>query len=132
VGETDVIVGLGVDLCEVSRLRDLVERYGERVVERLFTPAEQGPCRGRRRFECLAGRFAAKEAALKALGTGLSNGIAWRDVELTRSEHQPPSVTFHRAARRILELRGAHRAHVSITHDGGFAVAVVVLERVGS
>jgi holo-[acyl-carrier protein] synthase len=123
-----LIIGLGVDLCEVRRLRSLVERYGDRVLERLFTERERERCRGRRRFECLAGRFAAKEAALKALGTGLSNGIAWRDVELARGEYQRPTVLFHNRAKEIHDLLGARSSHVSITHDGGHAVAVVVLE----
>jgi len=105
-----------------------VERYGDRFLERIFTERERARCKGRRRFECLAGRFAAKEAALKALGTGLSNGIAWRDVELARGEYQRPTVLFHRRAKEIHDLLGATGSHVSITHDGGHAVAVVVLE----
>ena len=84
--------------------------------------------RHRTRHECLGGRFAAKEAALKALGTGLSHGIAWRDVELVGGEAQRPSIAFHRAAKNIAERMGVAKIHVSITHDGGKAVAVVVLE----
>jgi holo-[acyl-carrier protein] synthase len=123
-----VIVGLGIDLCEVRRLRDLEERYGERFLRRIFTDKERDRCAGRRHHECLAGRFAAKEAALKALGTGLSQGIAWRDVELTRGEYQAPTILFHRRAREIFERLGGKRVQVSITHDGGNAAAVVILE----
>jgi holo-[acyl-carrier protein] synthase len=123
------IVGVGVDLCEVGRLRELSERYGDRFLERVFTDAERARCHGRRRFDCLAGRFAAKEAALKALGTGLSRGIAWRDVELVRGESQRPTIQFHRAAAEIHRRLGGGAVHVSISHDGGHAVAVVVLEQ---
>ena len=123
-----MIVGLGIDLCEVRRLRELEERYGDRFLRRIFTETELGRCTGRRRHECLAGRFAAKEAALKALGTGLSQGIAWRDVELTRGEYQAPALIFHRRAREVFDLLRAKGSRVSITHDGGHAVAVVILE----
>ena len=127
-GERFLIIGLGIDLCEVARLASLEESYGQRFLDRIFSAEEQARCRGRRRHECLAGRFAAKEAALKALGTGLSNGIGWHDVEVSRGEYQRPMVLFHRRAAEIFALLGAQSAHLSITHDGGHAVAVVVLE----
>jgi holo-[acyl-carrier protein] synthase len=123
------IVGVGVDLCEVRRVRELSERYGDRFLERVFTESERARCHGRRRFDCLAGRFAAKEAALKALGTGLSHGIAWRDVELVRGESQRPTIQFHRAAAQVHRHLGGGAVHVSISHDGGHAVAVVILEK---
>ena len=123
-----MIIGLGIDLCEVSRLAELEDRYGARFLDRIFSLEEQRRCRGRRRHECLAGRFAAKEAALKALGTGLSQGIRWHDVEVSRGEYQRPTVVFHGRAREIFEYLGAATAHLSISHDGGKAVAVVVLE----
>jgi holo-[acyl-carrier protein] synthase len=125
-----MIVGLGVDVCDTERLGGLVERYGERFVQRVFTEGEVARCRNARRLhECLGGRFAAKEATLKALGTGLSNGIAWRDVEVVSTEVQAPHIELHRAARRIADARGIESIHCSITHDGGLAIAVVVLER---
>ena len=124
----DMIVGIGVDVCDTSRVRDLIERYGDRVISRLFTPGEAARCRNpRRRHECFAGRFAAKEATLKALGTGLSNGIGWKDVELVSGEAQPPRVALHRRAAEIAELRGVTGSHVTISHDAGIAVAVVIL-----
>ncbi len=124
-----MILGLGVDVCSVERIADLHGRYGERFLDRIFTTAERSRCRNPRRLhECLAGRFAAKEAALKALGTGLSQGIAWRDVELVGSESQPPSIAFHRRALEIFRRRGAHRSVVSVTHDAGLAIAVVAIE----
>jgi len=124
-----VIVGIGVDLCDTNRVRSLLDRYGDRFVNRVFTERERGYCRNeRRRHECLGGRFAAKEAALKAIGTGLSQGIRWRDVELVASERQPPRIEWHRRAAEIAAERGMKTCHVTITHDGGMAVAVVILE----
>ena len=124
-----MIVGVGIDLCAVVRIAELDERYGERFLRRVFTEAELARCRNpRRRHECLAGRFAAKEAALKALGTGLSRGIAWHDVELVGGESQRPSIAWHRRAAAIFAERGAVRSSVSVTHDAGMAAAVVILE----
>ena len=124
-----MIIGIGIDLCDTERMRSMVDRYGDRFLRRLFTDEELRRCRNRRRLhECLAGRFAAKEAAVKALGTGLSHGIAWRDVELVGGEAQRPSIQFHRAARRVADYLRVETVHVSITHDGGAAAAVVVLE----
>jgi len=124
-----MVVGMGIDICAVDRIRDLHLRYGDRFLDRVFTPAERARCRNPRRLhECLAGRFAAKEAALKALGTGLSQGIGWHDVQLVGSEAQPPSIRFERRAAEFFVLRGATRSQVSITHDAGLAMAVVILE----
>jgi holo-[acyl-carrier protein] synthase len=124
-----MIIGIGIDLCDTTRVRELYERYGERFLERLFTPEELQRCRnGRRLHECLGGRFAAKEATLKALGTGLSQGIRWRDVELVSGESQPPRIVLHARAAEIAALRGVQNIHASITHDGDLAVAVVVFE----
>jgi len=124
-----LIVGIGVDLCDIQRLESLVERYGDRFVGRVFTEAEQARCHAhRRRAQCLAGRFAAKEATLKALGTGLSHGIAWRDVEVVTGESQAPRIELHRMARSIAQARGVERIHCSITHDGGMGAATVILE----
>jgi holo-[acyl-carrier protein] synthase len=123
-----VIVGIGVDLCDVRRIEELATRYGERFLARVFTDAERQRCRSRRMYECLAGRFAAKEAALKALGTGLALGIAWRDVELVGGESQRPTIRFHRAAARVHGALGGGAVHVSISHERDQAIAVVVLE----
>ena len=124
-----MILGIGIDLCDTNRVRDLYERYGDRFLGRLFTPRELERCRSARRLhECLGGRFAAKEATLKALGTGLSQGIKWRDVELVAGESQPPRIALHGRAAEIAAQRGVGRIHATITHDGGLAVAVVVFE----
>ena len=123
-----MIIGIGVDVCDTGRVRDIIERRGDRWIQRLFTEAEASRCRNPRRLhECFAGRFAAKEATLKALGTGLSNGIAWRDVELVSGEAQPPRIALHRRAEEIARMRGVTGSHVTISHDGGVAVAVVIL-----
>ncbi len=127
--EGPLIIGIGIDLCNTERFASLVERYGDRFVQRLFSEAEQERCRQhRRRHECLAGRFATKEAALKALGTGLSQGIAWREVEVVTGETEAPRVRLHGRAAEIAEGRGVQSIHTSITHDAGLAVAVVILE----
>lgn len=125
-----MIAGIGIDLTRVDRVERLLARYGERFLRRVYTPHEQaaaghGPERARR----LAGRFAAKEAALKALGTGLSRGIRWRDVEVVRAPGHPPALALHGAAAAVARQRGVDRLHVTITHDGPYAVAVVIAER---
>lgn len=127
-----MIVGIGVDLTRVDRIRHLLDRFGERFLRRVYTEGERaaagaGPERARR----LAARFAAKEAALKALGTGLSGGIRWRDVEVVRQPGRPPALRLHGRAAEAARRRGAERFHVTLTHDGPFAVAVVVLEGSG-
>ncbi len=128
-----MILGLGIDLCDTRRLRELEGRYGERFVQRVFTEGEVSRCRnGRRRHECLGGRFAAKEAALKALGTGLSHGIRWRDVEVVGGESQPPQIAWWGRAAEIARRRGVVTTRVSITHDGDLAAAVVILEGEGA
>lgn len=124
-----MIIGLGIDLARVDRIARLVDRYGERFLRRVFTEGERaaaggGPERARR----LAARFAAKEAALKALGTGLSQGIRWRDVEVVRRPGAPPALALHGAAARIARRRGIERLHVTLSHEGPFALAVVVAE----
>jgi holo-[acyl-carrier protein] synthase len=120
-----MIVGIGVDLVPVDRAAGLVARHGERFLARCFSPGEVvrpgDPSH-------VAGLLAAKEAAFKALGTGWGEGVGWRDVAVARNSAGTPSLTFAGdAAARFADL-GACRAHVSISHDGGLAVAVVILE----
>lgn len=128
-----MIRGIGVDLVEVERMAALLRRHGTRAVERLFTPSERDTC-GRRKVrqaECYAARFAAKEAALKALGTGLSRGISWRDVEVLLADSGDPELHFHGSARaRLQELVGSatSRVYVSLAHEARTAVAFVVIE----
>lgn len=124
-----MIVGVGVDLVEVARLATALETWGERLERRLFTAAEAAYCRAQRpAAPAFAARFAAKEAFLKALGTGLRSGIRWIDVEVARAEGGRPALCLAGAARAEAAGRGARTAHLSLAHDGGCAVAVVVLE----
>ncbi len=124
-----MIRGLGVDLVEISRMRDLLERHGDRALERLFTEAERRGGDGRARAgEYYAARFAAKEALLKALGTGMAGEVSWREIEVRREDGGNPRLSLSGEARRRMEARGAARAHLSLSHEAGQAVAVVVLE----
>jgi len=124
-----MIAGIGVDLCEVERIEAAIARHGERLLARLYTPAERRYCESKpNRMERFAGRFAAKEAAMKAIGTGWSRGVGWRDFEVTRAMGGRPVIVFHGAARRIADEMGVTRALVSITHVRSMALAQVLLE----
>lgn len=124
-----MIVGLGVDMEEIGRLRDAIGRHGRAFLERVFTAAEIEYCqRHRDSAERFAGRFAAKEAAMKALGTGWSRGVRWRDIEVTRLPGQRPTIVFHGVARERAERLGARHISLSITHTGNLAMAEVILE----
>jgi len=127
-----VIAGIGVDIVDIARIQAMLDRYGERFLARVYTEAETAYAMGgANRAERLAGRFAVKEAVMKALGTGKSQGILWRDVETLRGHLGKPEVRLHGQAVNWATLRGFGAAHVSITHDGGKAVAFVILEKAG-
>jgi len=127
-----MIAGIGVDIVDVARVQALLDRYGERFLRRVYTEAETSyAMSGANKAERLAGRFAVKEAMMKALGTGKSQGILWRDVETLRARSGKPEVHLHGQAVRWVKLRGGGGIHVSITHDGGKAVAFVILEKEG-
>lgn len=121
------LIGIGIDMEDVERVDALLRKYGDRFLGRVFTEGEAAYCR-RRRFPAqhLAGRFSVKEAAMKALGTGHSRGVLWRDVEVVR-RGGPPQLEFHGGARRQFDRLGASRALVSITHTPRLAMAQVVL-----
>ena len=124
-----MIVGLGVDLEEISRVREVISRHGETFLRRVFTEGEIEYCeRHRDSAERYAGRFAAKEAAMKALGTGWSKGVRWRDIEVTRVRGQRPSLVLHGVARERAERSGVRQISVSITHTGNLAFAEVIFE----
>ena len=126
-----MIVGLGLDLIETERIREIHARHPERFVQRILTEAEQQyVLRHRDPTERLAGRWAAKEAAMKALGTGLSQGIRWRDIEVLPDELGKPILHLHGQARERAEALGANNIHVTITHSSTLAVAQVILEKV--
>ena len=124
-----MIVGLGIDVVEVSRLADALHRHGDRFVLRVFTDLERAACDPRAdRLLAYAARFAAKEACLKALGTGWAEGLGFRDVKVVREGNQPPRLVLHGEAVRRAESLGVIRSHVSLTHQPGLAAAVVILE----
>ena len=124
-----MIVGLGVDVIELDRVRDVFERHGDRFTGRILTPGEREYCARRRdQVPSLAARFAAKEAALKGLGTGLTGGIRWQDVEVVRGRSGPPTIALHGRASAAASEKGVSRVHLSLTHGRSVAVAVVVLE----
>lgn len=125
-----MIVGIGIDQVDVERMEGVLSRRPERAAERLFTAAERRTCRERASpAECFAARFAAKEAFLKALGTGLGRGIAWHEVEVVVPDGggRPRLRVFGTAARRLREAGGSS-VHLSFTHEAGAATAMVVLE----
>ena len=124
-----MIVGIGLDMVETARLDRALSMYGTRFEERVYTPAERAACRGRAdRVQALAGRFAAKEACLKALGTGWSGGLSFKQVEVKGGAGGRPELRLTgKAAERAREL-GARTFHVSLTHQPGIAAAMVVLE----
>jgi holo-[acyl-carrier protein] synthase len=122
------IRGIGVDLAQIPRLRRVLERWDERFLQRVFTEQEIAYCRRRRDpVPHLAARFAAKEAVLKALGTGLRMGVNWREIEVRRERGQAPTVVLSGRCRALAEARGAEQVLVSLTHDGDYAVAQVIL-----
>ena len=125
-----MIVSIGIDITEVRRVRETIERT-PRFAERVFTDAERAYCnsRGAAAFQHYAARFAAKEAALKALQTGWSGGITWQDVEVGAKDSGAPVISFHGRALELYEKSGAVRAHLSIAHTTEHAIAEVILEK---
>ena len=128
-----MIVGIGVDIVEVERISRALDRHGDRFVRRVFTASEAEYCRRcvhpEQRF---ATRFAAKEAALKALGTGWAQGLEFLQVEVSNNELGAPAVTFTGKALDRSRRLGVERVHVSLTHHRHFAIAQVVLEAPGT
>jgi holo-[acyl-carrier protein] synthase len=123
------ILGTGVDAVETPRIAKMLERWGDRFPQRAFTEQERAYCdrKKRGRAECYAARWAAKEAAFKALGGGPGTK-RWRDYEVLRDAAGRPSIVLSGAAQTAAEKLGVERLHLSLTHDGGVAVAFVVLE----
>jgi holo-[acyl-carrier protein] synthase len=120
--------GIGIDLVPISRMREIIARWDERFLRRVFTDAEIAYCQARRDpIPHFAARFAAKEAALKALGTGLSLGVNWRELEVRRERGQPPSLVLSGRSREISRRRGGRRMLVTLTHDGDYAMAQAML-----
>lgn len=125
-----MIHGTGVDIVSVGRVRAVLERQKTRFIERVFTPGEQKYCEAHRDpAPHYAVRFAAKEAFLKALGTGLRDGISWHDIEVAHDRLGKPELILSGRAIEIFMEQGMSRAFLSLAHDGGMAVATVVLEK---
>ncbi len=121
------IIAHGIDLVDFPRIADMVERHGDRFVNRVFTDAEQAYARSNRNtIEKYAGRFAAKEAILKLLGTGWRGKIAWTDIEVTNNEAGRPEVTLFGEVKVIAERMGIRQISISITHTANFAIASAV------
>jgi holo-[acyl-carrier protein] synthase len=122
------MLGLGTDLVAVGRVEALLARHGERFLARVFTSDERAECLRRARPAVhLAARLAAKEAAMKALGTGWGAGVHWQDIEVCSDGESQPFLRLAGAAKLRADSRGVRRSLVSLSHDGGYALAAVVL-----
>ena len=123
------IVGTGIDIVECLRIAQMIERHGELFIARVYTDAEIEYCTARKAAtQHYSGRWAAKEAVLKALGTGWRRGISWRDIEIRNDRKGSPTVNLRAGARDAMEKAGIRRLHISISHCRSFAVAHVVAE----
>jgi len=123
-----MVVGTGIDIVEVPRIAKSIERFGERFLNRIYTPAEIRYCDSKaNRVERFAARFAAKEAGMKALGTGM-RGVSWKDFEVGREPTGRPTMLFHGRAAEVAKRLGVRRAHLSVSHTEEHAVAYVLVE----
>ncbi|MFW5921018.1 MAG: holo-ACP synthase [Polyangiales bacterium] len=122
-----MILGLGLDVCEVARVRRSIERNGDRFIDEILTSDEREYCERRKDTAVpIAGRFAAKEAAIKALGS--PQGLRWHDMRVIPAEGGPPRLELGGAGAEAAAQLGVERIHLTITHDAGVAAAVVILE----
>ncbi len=124
-----MILGTGVDIMEVPRMQSSIERFGAHLLKRVFTDTEIAYCDSKtNRFERYAARFAAKEAGLKAIGTGWRGGISWRDVEVQRAKGGRPTLVYSGKAAEVAARLGVRRAWLSISHTEAYAIAEVIVE----
>jgi holo-[acyl-carrier protein] synthase len=124
-----VIAGIGIDVAEVDRIREAIERHGHRFTSRIYTAAEIAYVeRKANRFERYAARFAAKEAGMKAIGTGWKGGVRWQDFEVSNLPSGRPTLLLHGEAARIASVLGVRNIALSITHTAAQGVAIVILE----
>jgi holo-[acyl-carrier protein] synthase len=124
-----MVIGLGTDLIEIERIEHSVARFGQRFLERVFTPGEIAYCHAKRgSAESFAARFAAKEAGAKALGTGISRGVSWKEFEVKRKPGQRPELHLSGRAAEIARELGVKRMSLSLTHSRQMSMAVVVAE----
>ena len=124
-----MVLGLGTDLLETKRIQESMDRFGERFLERVFTAGEIAYCRRKKNAaESFAARFAAKEAGAKALGTGISHGVNWKELEVRREVSGKPTLHLSGRAAELAEAMGVRRLQLSLTHSRELAMAVVVAE----
>lgn len=124
-----VVVGLGMDIAEIDRIEAAIARSGQRFIDRLFTPTEIAYCeRHKNRYERYAGRFAVKEATMKALGTGWGRGVRWVDIEVTNQPSGKPTLKLSGVAGELAARMGVKNISITITHSGNFALAQVIFE----
>ena len=124
-----MIVGTGIDIAEVPRIAEAIQRHGQRFLHRVFTEGEIAYCDSKaNRIERYAARFAAKEAGMKALGTGWNHGVRWRDVEVCRVPGGRPTIAFHGKAAEFAAKLGTKNVALSLSHTAEQAIAQVILE----
>ena len=125
-----MILGSGVDLVEIRRIRRSLERFGDRFLRHIYTPVEVAYCQARRvtAAESFAARFAAKEAAAKALGTGIGHGVMWQEFEVQRQPGQAPRMVLSGRAAELASRRGVRHITLSLTHTAELAMAIVSME----
>jgi holo-[acyl-carrier protein] synthase len=127
--EVGMVLGLGTDLIETRRVQESIDRHGKRFLERIFTAGEIAYCqRKKNAAESFAARFAAKEAGAKALGTGISRGVGWKEFEVRREASGRPTLHVSGRAREVADAIGVRRLQLSLTHSRDLAMAVVVAE----
>jgi holo-[acyl-carrier protein] synthase len=125
-----MIIGIGLDLVKIDRVRAVADRWKARFLDRLYTPAERRYCMARPSpYASLAGRFAAKEAVLKALGTGWTDGIRWRDIQVLNDRSGRPRATVSGRVKTLMKRAGVTDIHVSLSHDTDYAIAEAVLTK---
>ena len=124
-----MIIGTGIDITDIARLKRAIDRNGDRFLKRVFTERELSFCRKRKEFhQHIAARFAAKEAAMKALSTGWNSDIRWKDIEVMTNKAGAPSLLFSGKAERLFKKMGGTKAHLSLSHLKDLAAASVILE----
>ena len=125
----EMIIGVGTDLMEIERIEHSIARFGEAFLQRVFTPGEVAYCQAKKNSgESFAARFAAKEAGAKALGTGISRGVGWKDFEVKRAASGQPSLVLSGRAAELAAALGVARISLSLTHSRELAMAVVAME----
>ena len=127
-----MIIGIGIDLVEVDRVENSVKKFGDRFLRRVFTDHEIDYCQSKiNSFQYFSVRFAAKEALLKAIGTGLRGGISWQEIEIVHDKLGKPSLLCQGRCGEVLHQLGAEKPILSLSHTGNYGIAVVILERSG-